>query len=106
MPKYLYSYHGGGDMPESEEEGQKIMQAWMSWFGTLGSAVVDGGNPLGATKTVLANGSAKDGGGANPVNGYSIVSAANLDEAVKMAKGCPNLAAGGSVEVGEIIEMG
>jgi len=27
MAKYLLSYHGGG-MPESEEEGAKIMAAW------------------------------------------------------------------------------
>lgn len=105
MPRYLLVYHGGGSMPESAEEGQKIMQEWMGWFGTLGGAVVDGGNPVGQAKTVASGGAVRDGGGANPATGYSILQAADIDAAVTMAKGCPILAAGGSVEVADIIEM-
>jgi len=41
----LYS---GGSMPESEAERAAVMQAWGAWFGALGSAVVDGGNPFTA----------------------------------------------------------
>ncbi len=100
MANYLLAYHGGG-MPENEAEGAKVMQAWMTWFGTLGGAVVDGGNPSGAAKTINANGSVTDGGGANPITGYSVVSADSLDAAVKMAAGCPILASGGSVQVCE-----
>ena len=105
MPKYLYVYHGGGDMPESEEEGAKVMQEWMAWFGTLGDAVVDGGNPTTIARTVSAGGVA-DGGGSNPTTGYSVVSAASIDDAVAKARGCPIVGAGGSVEVCEILEMG
>ena len=42
MGKYVYAYKGGG-MPESEEEGKRIMEAWTSWFGGLGDSVVDMG---------------------------------------------------------------
>ena len=43
--------------------------------------------------------------GANPLTGYSIISAANLDEAITLAQGCPVLEGGGSVEVAEAVDM-
>lgn len=104
MPKYLLSYHGGS-MPQTPEEGEKVMAAWGAWMGTLGTALVDGGNPTGASKTIAANGSVSEGGGANPVNGYTIIEASDLDAASRLAKGCPQLASGGSIEVGELIPM-
>jgi hypothetical protein len=104
MTKYLLGYHGGG-MPETPEEGDKVMKAWNSWMGTLGTALVDGGNPSGAAKTVAANGSVKDGGGANPLTGYSIIEAKDLDDAVRLSKGCPILLSGGSIEVAELMAM-
>lgn len=100
MPNYIIGYHGGGQ-PSSPEEGEKVMKAWMTWFETIGPNVVDGGNPVGASKTIAANGSVSDGGGANPLTGYSVLKADNLDAAVALAKGCPILASGGSVEVAE-----
>ncbi|HKA11983.1 MAG TPA: hypothetical protein VKI99_16105 [Candidatus Dormibacteraeota bacterium] len=100
MANYLLAYHGGG-MPESEEQRAKVMEAWGQWFGTLGPALVDGGNPIGRTSTLAANGSVSDGGGANPVTGYSIIKADSMDGAVQMAKGCPLLESGGSIEVAE-----
>ena len=102
MPKFVFAYHGGKP-PESPEEGEKVMAAWGAWFETLGSAVVDGGAPVGVSKTVSAGGVA-DGGGSNPLSGYSIVNADNIDAAVEMAKGCPILD-GGSVEVAEAMDM-
>jgi hypothetical protein len=104
MPKYVLAYHGGG-MAATEAEQAAAMAAWGAWFGSLGDAVVDGGNPTGASKTVKADGSAVDGGGANPLSGYSLTSATDLDAAVSLAKGCPIFASGGTVEVAEAIEM-
>ena len=92
MAKYLYAYHGGS------------VQAWMGWFGQLGAAVVDGGNPVGKSTTVK-NGSVIGDGGANPVSGYSIIEASSAEDAVAKAKGCPIIAAGGSVEIAEIFPM-
>lgn len=103
MPKYVFAYHGG-KMPETPEEGQAEMQKWHAWFGSMGAAVVDGGNPVGPSKTVSAAGVADDGG-SNPLSGYSIVEAASIDAAVELAKGCPICANEGSVEVAEAIDM-
>ncbi|MGI9373728.1 MAG: hypothetical protein ACR2OJ_14650 [Hyphomicrobiales bacterium] len=102
MPKFVFVYHGG-TMPETPEEGEKVMAAWGAWFQSMGDAVVDGGNPVGMSKTVTANG-VEDNGGANPISGYTLVSAETIDAACELAKGCPILAHG-TVEVAEAIEM-
>lgn len=104
MAKFVLAYHGGG-MAETEEEQAKVMAAWGAWMESLGSALTDPGNPAGASKTINADGSVADGGGANPLTGYTLISAGSLDEAVTLAKGNPIFASGGSVEVVEAIEM-
>ena len=103
MPKYVLAYHGGS-MPETAAAQEEAMAAWGAWFGSLGAAVIDGGNPTGLAKTVTS-GAVKDGGGANPLTGYSLLTAADINAAVALAKGCPILDAGGSVEVAEAIDM-
>jgi hypothetical protein len=100
MAKYLLNYHGGG-MAEGEEAQAKVMAAWGAWFQTLGPALADGGNPVSQSKTIASDGSVSDGGGSNPSTGYSLIEADNLDAAVGLAKGCPVLASGGSIEVAE-----
>lgn len=105
MPKYVLAYHGGSGIPGSEAEQAKIMEAWGAWFGGLGAAVADGGNPTGRAVTVNADGSTAEGGGANPLTGYSLINADDMDAALQMAKGCPVLDSGGSVEVAEAVEM-
>ena len=105
MTKFVFAYHGGSGMPESEAEVATIMAAWGEWFGGLGDAVIDGGAPIGNACTVAPDGSASQGGGANPITGYSVIEAADLDAATEIARGCPTLANGGSVEVAETIDM-
>ena len=103
MAKFLFVYHGG-TMPETPEEGQRVMEQWMAWMGGMGDAVVDGGNPVGMSRTVYAD-RVVDDGGSNPTSGYGIFSSDSMDAAVEMAKGCPILQMDGSVEVAEIHEM-
>ena len=104
MAKYIFVYHGGS-MPQSEEEAAQVMQAWQNWLGGMGDAVVDPGNPVGQSSTVHSDGSVTGDGGANPTSGYSLVSAGSVDQALELAKDCPILEAGGSVEVAEAMEM-
>ena len=104
MANYLLVYHGGS-MPATEAEQQKVMAAWGSWFGGLGAAVVDGGNPVGQSRTIAGNGSVSQGGGANPATGYSVLKADTLDKALEMAKGCPVLKGGGSIEACETFNV-
>ena len=104
MAKYLLVYHGGG-MPEGEEAQAKVMAAWGTWFQNLGPALADGGNPTSQTKTIASDGSVSDGGGANPATGYSLIEADGLDAAVALAKGCPVLGGGASIEVAETFNV-
>jgi hypothetical protein len=103
MAKYLFVYHGGGKPPPAE--AKKVMDAWGAWFGSMGAAVIDGGNPVGQSSTVKPDGSLADGGGANPATGYSLIEASSLQDAHKKAKGCPILAAGGTIEIAEAMDM-
>src|SRR6478752_5896850 len=98
MGKYVLAYLGGS-MAESPEAQQEAMAAWGAWFGSLGSAVVDGGAPFGPSAAV--------GGGAatSALTGYSILQADDLASAVALADGCPVLKAGGSVHVYETIDV-
>ena len=104
MAKYLFVYHGGKPATEPSEMKAQ-MDAWGAWFGSLGAAVIDGGNPVGASSTVRADGSLASGGGANPVSGYSLISASSLEDAHAKARGCPLLKAGGTIEIAEAFDM-
>jgi len=103
MAKYVYLYTGG-EMAQTPEAQQQVMQAWMAWFGELGEAIIDGGNPFGGANSVLADGSVT-GKASSGVGGYTLINADSLDDATTLAKGCPQLAAGGAVEVHEALEM-
>ncbi|NUH66853.1 hypothetical protein HTT03_16340 [Sulfitobacter sp. S0837] len=104
MPDFIFAYHGGKS-PESQEEGDKAMAAWGAWFEEMGDQIVNPGNPVGVSRTVSAEGIA-DNGGANPLSGFTVVRADDIDAACKIAQGCPMVADGtGSVEVAPVIEM-
>jgi len=102
MTKFVLAYTGGS-MPETPEAQEAVMQAWISWFGELGPAIVDGGNPFGASTAVLTDGSI--GSASAGLTGYSVIEADSLDLAAKLAGGCPVLNAGGAVEVYEALPM-
>jgi hypothetical protein len=104
MAKYLFVYHGG-KMSTTPVDVKKAMDAWGQWFGSMGAAVIDGGNPVGKSSTVRADGSVAKDGGSNPVSGYSLIEAPNLEDAYKKATSCPVLANGGSVEIAEAMDM-
>jgi hypothetical protein len=102
MGKYLYAYKGGG-MAATEEEQAKSMAEWQAWFGQLGDAVVEIGNPFAGSTEVTGSGT--NGAAESHLTGYSIVSASSLDDAASKARGCPIFSSGGTVEVYEAIAM-
>ncbi len=104
MAKYLFIYHGVKH-PSTPVDVKKTADAWGKWFGSMGAAVIDGGNPVGKSSTVRADGSVANDGGPNPVSGYSLIEAATLSEAHGKARGCPLLANGGSIEIAEALDM-
>ncbi len=78
------------------------MDAWLAWFGRLGGALVDGGNPTAPTaKSIASDGRVSGGPVGAMVSGCSIIKANSLDEAVALAKGCPVLQGGAKISVFE-----
>ncbi len=114
MKEFVFIFRGGmGDMSKmTPEEMQASSQAWQDWFGKLGAgdnlkdwgaAVMPGGKHVIAKTGVPAD---------NPftkkkevVSGYSVVKAKSLAEASKLAKSSPIFAAGGTIEVREVMPM-
>jgi hypothetical protein len=97
MAKFLYLYHGGGP-PASPEEGEKVMQAWMAYFGRVGEKLLDGGAPLGPSRSI--KGAPNSG-----CTGYSIIEAASLDDAQALTDGHPHLMSGGTIEICEALPI-
>lgn len=106
MGKYLLLYSGGAGMLETEEEQQAEIQRWGEWYAKLGAAVVDGGAPFSPlVKTVTADGQVHDGTDGAQATGYTIITAGSLEEAARLADGCPVLRTGGAVTVYETFNV-
>jgi len=105
MSAFTYLFRGR-QIPTSPEQRQKHLEKWVAWFQELGAQghVKDPGHPLESTGKVV-NGNqkiVKDGPyveAKDIVGGYIVVEANDLAHAVELAKGCPILEVGGSVEV-------
>lgn len=104
MGNYVFGYIGGGGMAATEEERNAAMAAWGAWFGQLGSAVVDGGNPFAGSTSVSSDG-ATNGSARSGLTGYSVVAADSLEAAAALTEGCPILADGGSIDVYEVLPV-
>lgn len=104
MGRYILVYTGGSE-PGSEEEYAAVMDAWNKWYGALGEAVDDGGNPFGPGKRISSDGGMSDVPQGSEGTGFTVLKAESLDAAVELAKGCPILDGNGTVTVYEGIEM-
>jgi hypothetical protein len=102
MGKFVVAYVGGG-MGESPEEQEASMNEWMGWFGSLGSAVTDMGNPFVNSTALESDGMRSDV--TSGLSGYSIIEAESLDDAANLVAKCPVLTSGGSLEVYEALLM-
>jgi hypothetical protein len=103
MARYFLAYIGGGGMAPTPEEQEKVMAAWGAWMGGLGQKLVDPGAPVMGKTSVTGGGSAE--GTTSGFGGWSVVNADSLEDAEAAARSCPHIAAGGTVEVSEVIEM-
>jgi hypothetical protein len=107
MAKFLYLYRGPAT-PMSEftpEQSAAQMQAWESWGTKVGSALAQFGSPFGASTSVVDDGTTRT---TYDLTGYSVIEAADLDEATSLLGGHPFLSEGKgrfSVEVFELLPM-
>lgn len=98
MPTYLFAYRAPRDRPPVTPEANR---AWMSWFESLGSDVLQvPGDPVFVSRAV---GRVSDD--TTELGGYSLIAADDIEAAAELAAGCPLLARGGGIEVGEITPL-
>jgi len=93
------------------EQMQASIKEWQDWMGGIAAqGKFSSTNRLSSEgKTLKPNKVIVDGPYAEIkeiVGGYLVVKAGNLDEALKLAEGCPILNIGGHVEVRTVIPMG
>lgn len=103
MSQYIITYIGG-NKPASEEESKQHMARYMDWLSGLGESAVSPANPIMNTHTVKPDGGVVEGGQTS-MSGYTIVAVDSLDDAIAIAKDCPFLEVGGSLEVSELMQM-
>jgi hypothetical protein len=98
------------DFEPNPEQMQESIKHWQDWIGGIAAqGKFLSTNQLGFTgKTLKANGIITDGPYAEVkeiVGGYIIVKGNDIEDAMKLAQGCPILFIGGHVEVREILQM-
>ncbi len=103
MSQFVITYLGG-DQPSSPEEGKEHFAKYMEWLSSLGDAAVSPANPLKDTSTVNPDGTVT-AGGTTSMSGFTIVEADSMEAALAIAKACPFLDIGGSLEVSELMQM-
>ena len=96
MKKFVFLYYG------FETPTQEVKDAWSEWFASIGDKLVDGGNPFGLGREITPNGTKELPLNDEAVTGYSIINADSMDEAEKIAKGCPTIT---GVRVYEAVPM-
>ncbi|TNG00582.1 MAG: hypothetical protein EP297_03530 [Gammaproteobacteria bacterium] len=103
MSQYIIIYIGG-DQPASPEEGKQHYSKYLDWLSSLGDSAVSPANPLKNTNTVNPDGTIITGG-TTTMSGYTIIETDSMETALEIAKACPFLDIGGSLEVSELVEM-
>lgn len=100
------------DFTPSPDQMQEVLTNWMNWMGSIAAQnkLVNGGNRLSRSgaKTVKPGNVITDGPYTEVkefINGYIIVRADSIDDAVEIAGGCPILTVGGCVEVRTVVDM-
>jgi hypothetical protein len=93
--KYVLAFRGQvGRRLTAEEEA-----SWPTWFDKIKDSIADFGNRVGQVREVGA-----EAGRSDALSGYIVIEADSLDAAATLARECPILQQGGSVEVGELVE--
>lgn len=110
--EYMLFFRGPDwDKGLSQEKLQEVMDKVTAWFGRLqDQGKVRAGQPLGSERKII---SAKNGRivadgpfaeSKEAVGGYLLLQADDFEEAVAIAKSCPTLEHGISIEVRSVLE--
>ena len=96
MKKFVLIHYG------FETPTHEIMKAWNEWFESIGDAIVENVGPFMAGREITKDGSQELPRDLTAITGFTIIQADNMDEAAKIAQGCPSIT---SIRVYELMQM-
>jgi len=103
MERYLIVYRGS---TVDEAEGpQHDTVRWEAWFASLGGALVDRGG-LARSSVEVPSRLRGPKTSSSSLSGYSIIAAADFNEAVRIAETCPIFDEKGEVEIARMLDAG
>ncbi|WP_298145742.1 YciI family protein [Flavobacterium sp.] len=111
--KFMLVFRGGNTHPQNafSKEAKEYIQYWMTWMQDLGEkGILVGGENLertgkqvsGKSKVVTDGPFIQD---KEMINGYLIINAKDINEAIEIAKGCPIFKENGKVEVRQVHKL-
>jgi hypothetical protein len=114
MKEFLLLFRGGDTERKqlSPEQIQEHMKRWQQWIGSIAQngqlvgaqPLENGGKVLSGTAKKLTDGPFMEG--KEILGGYVLLKVKDIEEAIKISEGCPNLEAEtGTVEIREIGAM-
>jgi hypothetical protein len=95
MPSYVFTYR----QPKNQPLNMEAATEWFKWFEEIGEHITQPGS---AVSTARQLGTVD---GTQRVSGFTVITARDLDHASELAQGCPAIAQGYGVEVGELVEV-
>ena len=112
MEKFMFIFEGTQPGNLSPALMQEHMGKWMAWIDKLknanqyvaGEPLLPGGKLVsGAKGRSVTDGPYTEG--KEVVGGFFIVNAKDIDEAVELAKGCPDLEQGSKVQIRQVMKI-
>lgn len=107
----MFIFIGGDPNRLSPAEQQANMQKWFAWVAKLtqanryvsGEALIPSGKIISGTKKVVTDGPFAES--KELVGGFFVIQAKDMNEAIEMAKECPDYELGCSVQVRECMKF-
>ena len=112
MKDFMFIFRSRTDLPApTPEEMQNNMQLWFAWVEKLkkqniyvaGEALMPPGKLVKGAQPLVTDGPFAES--KEVVGGFFVVKANSFEEASELAKECPDLPGGGTVEVREVMKF-
>jgi hypothetical protein len=103
MKQYVLVYLGGNH-PTNPQQARLHHMKYVEWLTSLGETLVIPTIPLKDTNTVDSDGTVREGSSSS-MSGFSVIKADSMEAALAIAKACPFLEIGGSLEVSEMMQI-
>ncbi|MEI7698129.1 MAG: YciI family protein [Actinomycetes bacterium] len=98
MKKFVFLYNSN----PNEVPIDDVMDVWMVWFNKIMESIVEMGNPFTDGMLVASGRASTIPEDRNPISGYTVIKAKDMDEAIAIAKTCPGQS---GLQVYEAVEM-